>query len=337
MLITIPLYVLLVFFVTREISRRITERMSEEVARAQAELTMRQGQKERMLKEKKVADDLAAEIFTLYDMTKEVAKHLTDEEALQIFKKKLHENFYYEECLLLEPLAAEAKELKDTEGWMVYPLRAKIALLGYLAVKGVAQKDQEKLTILANQFALALQRVRLYEEVERLAMTDSLTQTATRRAVMQRLEEEKQRADARKTPMSFLMIDVDHFKQINDTYGHLSGDQVLREVARLIRETVREIDICGRYGGEEFCVVLPDTGEEGALQVAERIRLAVARATLQAYDAKIRATVSVGVTTMRQGGMSLTEILDSADWAMYKAKQNGRNQVYASPASGKSS
>jgi len=284
--------------------------------------------KEQLAAEKKQLEQIAAEIFTLYDVTKEISKYLTDDEALQVFKNKLRERFPCEECLLLEPLSAQVKEIKEDQGWMIFPLRSKAAHLGYLAVRGVRENDREKVTILAQQFGLALQRIRLYEDVEKLAMTDSLTDVHTRRYVMQRLEEEKRRSESRKMPFSFLMIDVDRFKNINDRYGHLTGDQVLREVSRIIRENIREIDICGRYGGEEFCVVLPDTGSEGAFYVAERIRSAVEKVAISVYDAKIKVTVSIGTAAFPQDGKDLEEILDKADWAMYRAKKNGRNAVY---------
>lgn len=323
-------YLGMVFVVTREITRRIVSSCRFEVEVAQAAFTDRQQKRTVLFTERKQFEQVAAETFTLYDITQEIAKHLTEEAALQILRNKLRENFYYEECALIAPLAIEAKELKTTAGWNLFPLRAKSSHLGFLAVKGVPEKDKEKLAILANQFALALQRIRLYEEVERLAMTDSLTEVYTRRCILQRLEEEKKRAEARKTAISFLMIDVDHFKNINDRHGHLAGDQVLREIAKIIRENIREIDICGRYGGEEFCVVLPDTGVEGAYYVAERIRAAVEKAVIQAYDAKVNVTVSIGTATFPQDGKNLTDLLDKSDWAMYKAKKNGRNRVYSS-------
>jgi len=329
------LYLLAVWVVTWEISRRILAVRGQGLAAAQADLNRRIEQKQQLTAQKKSLDQIAADIFTLYDMTKEIAKHLNDEEAVGIFKSALRENFFYEECLLLDPLSSAVKDLKSAAGWTLFPLRAKATHLGFLAVKGVPEQDKEKLLILANQFALALQRVRLYAEVEKLAMTDSLTEVHTRRYIMQRLEEERHRAEARKTALSFLMIDVDHFKLINDRHGHLTGDLVLREVARIIRENIREIDICGRYGGEEFGVVLPDTGADGAIYVAERIRLAIEKAGIQAYDANLKVTVSVGAATLPQDGKDLEELLDKADWAMYQAKKHGRNSVHAASGHGK--
>ena len=125
------------------------------------------------------------------------------------------------------------------------------------------------------------------------------------------------------------MVDIDFFKTYNDKYGHLTGDQILREIAGIIKDNIREIDIIGRYGGEEFCVVLPDTDNGGAGYVAERIRSAVEEATIKAYDTTVKATVSLGIAVYPQDGKEMTELIDKADWALYRAKKQGRNQICA--------
>ncbi len=181
--------------------------------------------------------------------------------------------------------------------------------------------------ILGHQFALALRRVRLYQEIEKIAITDSLTELHTRRYVLDRFEEEVKRSKVRNINVSFLMIDVDFFKKYNDSYGHLTGDKILREIAFIIKENIREIDIAGRYGGEEFCVVLPDTGSDGAQYAAERIRKAANDTAIKAYDATIKATLSVGISIFPYDGKSLDELVDKSDWALYRAKKKGRNRV----------
>src|SRR3990167_8373715 len=181
--------------------------------------------------------------------------------------------------------------------------------------------------ILGHQFALALRRVHLYQEIERTAITDGLTEVYTRRHVLERFREELRRSTSRNIPMYFLMIDVDFFKKFNDQYGHLTGDQILREVGFLIRENIREIDIAGRYGGEEFSVILPDTDHEGAQFAAERIRRAIEETTIKAYDASVKITVSIGTSTFPDDGRKTDELIDKADWALYRAKKMGRNKV----------
>jgi diguanylate cyclase (GGDEF)-like protein len=144
---------------------------------------------------------------------------------------------------------------------------------------------------------------------------------------MERFEEERNRALIHKTQLSFLMIDVDFFKNFNDQHGHLTGDQILREIATIVKGHIREIDIIGRYGGEEFCVVLPDTDAAGAGYVAERIRAAVESATIKAYDTTTKATLSIGISVYPQDGKKINELIDKADWALYRAKKEGRNRV----------
>jgi diguanylate cyclase (GGDEF)-like protein len=211
----------------------------------------------------------------------------------------------------------------------VYDLQSKQKKLGHLIYKGVPAKDKEKFFILAHQFALAYQRIKLYKEIETLAITDALTDVYTRRYFMERFEEEMSRAAARKTKVSFLMIDVDHFKKVNDQYGHLTGDEVLKHMGIILKEAVRAIDIAGRFGGEEFCVVLPETDTAGALLVAERIRKSAAARIIKAYDATLRITVSIGIASFPEDGKLPEELIDKADWALYRAKSQGRNCTVA--------
>ena len=183
--------------------------------------------------------------------------------------------------------------------------------------------------ILGHQFALALRRVKLYEEIEELAVTDSLTGVHTRRYFIERFEEELKRSITRKIDLSLLMIDVDYFKTFNDKYGHLTGDQILHGVGKVIKDHIREIDIVGRFGGEEFCVVLPVTDRYGANFAAERIRSAVETTAIKAYDTTVRVTVSIGIATFPADGKTSAEVIDKADWALYRAKKKGRNCICA--------
>jgi diguanylate cyclase (GGDEF)-like protein len=286
------------------------------------------GDKKKELRQEKInLQNEAMEIFTLYEITKDITNSLSEDEAVAIFKDKLREHVVFKECRFLDALSPEVKGLRADEGYFVFTPRSKKVKLGYLAVEGVSEVDREKVMILGHQFALALRRVRLYREIERVAITDSLTRTRTRRHILERFQEELTRSKARDSRMSFLMVDVDYFKKYNDQYGHLTGDQILKEVAALISENIREIDIAGRYGGEEFCVVLPDTGREGARFAAERIRLAAERAAIKAYDTAVKVTVSVGTATSPDDGKKMEELIDKADWALYRAKKQGRNRV----------
>lgn len=184
----------------------------------------------------------------------------------------------------------------------------------------------------SGQVALGLRRVGLYRQVQELAIHDGLTGLLVRRHFRERLEEEAARARRRRTPLAFLMIDLDYFKGVNDSFGHLVGDVVLREVSRLIQQSVRQIDLVGRFGGEEFAVALPETDRAMALQVAERVRMGVDSTLIRAYDEEVHVTVSIGVAIFPSDASTAEHLIEKADQAMYQAKATGRNRsVIAQP------
>ena len=303
---------------------------TEEMRQIEEQYSGLERQSESLLRTKTTLESESEEIFKLYDMTKAITKNFDEPETFEVFKMKLKENISFRDCFLFGPLATPnngMKELKDSTDTFFFNIQSKEQKLGVLAFTGLRESDQEKAAILGHQFALALRRIRLYQEVERLAMTDSLTEMSTRRYFMERFEEELNRAKNRRSGLAFLMIDVDHFKKFNDQYGHMVGDQILREMGGIIKENIREIDIAGRYGGEEFCVVLPDTDEKGGVYVAERIRVAAEKTQIKSYDTKVNITISIGLAGFPKSGRTLPELIQKADKALYKAKESGRNQV----------
>jgi two-component system cell cycle response regulator len=166
--------------------------------------------------------------------------------------------------------------------------------------------------------------------LEQLAHTDPLTQVLNRRALTERLTREMERSLRYDTCVALLMIDIDHFKRVNDTHGHLVGDDVLRDVAALLNVTVRGTDMVARYGGEEFLVVLPETDDEGAAAFAERIRERIEQHPLtgRANDCELRVTASIGVATFPAARIeSVEDLFARADAALYRAKADGRNRV----------
>jgi diguanylate cyclase (GGDEF)-like protein/PAS domain S-box-containing protein len=163
--------------------------------------------------------------------------------------------------------------------------------------------------------------------LEELAMRDPLTGLLNRRALQERLDQELSRARRHGTPLSALVLDVDHFKQINDSAGHDAGDAVLRQLGGLLEEIVRDGDIVARYGGEEFVVVAPHTAQQGALVLAERIRGRVEATKCNSRSWFGRVTVSVGTAELEQAPASAESLLTRADAAMYQAKHQGRNRV----------
>jgi diguanylate cyclase (GGDEF)-like protein len=185
-------------------------------------------------------------------------------------------------------------------------------------------------TLLAFELARVLSRpheraLDQLEDAERRSMTDALTGIPNRRFLEAVLAEETKRATRFGRPFSLLMVDVDHFKRINDTHGHAVGDVVLVEVARRIRATLRsDLDTAARYGGEEFTVVLPETDPSGAFVVAEKIRQVVAG---EPVENGLTVTVSVGVASCPGDGTTADSLLAAADTALYEAKRGGRDRV----------
>jgi two-component system cell cycle response regulator len=165
--------------------------------------------------------------------------------------------------------------------------------------------------------------------LEALAQTDPLTQLVNRRALTIRLVTEMERVRRYNAPLAMLLLDLDHFKLVNDTYGHLGGDDVLFAVASVLQRAVRSVDTVARYGGEEFVIVLPETGKQGAMAFAERIRerLASHRFSISGRQ-DIRVTCSIGVATYPSAGLdSVEDLFRAADAALYRAKGSGRNLV----------
>ncbi|MFO8057009.1 MAG: diguanylate cyclase [bacterium] len=164
--------------------------------------------------------------------------------------------------------------------------------------------------------------------LEELSNTDDLTKLYNRRYFMELMELEFQRAQRYESSLSFVMIDIDNFKSFNDNYGHLLGDRILYEVAQLLRETLRVHDIVGRYGGEEFGLLMPATDDKGALVVAERYRKRVEEFVLFEADKELRITISLGVASSPHPEIkTVDDLIRLADNALYKAKSNGRNRV----------
>ncbi|MGH7197913.1 MAG: GGDEF domain-containing protein [Candidatus Omnitrophota bacterium] len=211
--------------------------------------------------------------------------------------------------------------------YIAQPIFIHEKIFAVLVLLGTEKKDVPVISILTDRFASEAQRVKLYEKVETLAITDGLTGVYVRRHLVERFQGELERSKRFGFKLSFLMIDIDNFKRFNDQFGHLVGDVVLRQTAETIKKSVREIDLAGRYGGEEFGVLLIETDESGAFFVAERIRRAVAERVFNAYDESLKVTVSIGCATLSSAVSEADVLIDAADSALYQAKRQGRNKV----------
>lgn len=226
--------------------------------------------------------------------------------------------------------ADEMKALRVEEGastFAIAPLLSEKKLVGALIIDNLPRQDFDKFVILAIQFALEIKKVLLYETVEELAITDGLTGLYVRRYFLERLKEEMNRSKRYSFPFAFLMLDIDDFKKCNDTYGHLVGDVVLRDIGQIMRSCVREIDLIARYGGEEFSILLPETDREGARMVADRIRKRVEENVFKAYDETLKITISIGVSMYPDDAHDPRQMIEKADVALYAAKRSGKNVV----------
>ena len=327
MLILMALYIAVAAYVARAAVMEFEQRADDDVVRARTGYLAIIEEKDRLADEKQRLQAEADRIFRMYELTREVTATFDEQEAFMAFKEHMSRFLTVEDCQLLEHFPQDINDFPLFKGYKFFPLRTNKMVLGEIAYKGMLDADEEAFTVLVHQFALGLRRIRLYHEVENMAITDGLTQMHTRRHFGERFEEEFRRAMLRQVPLSVLMIDVDHFKKVNDQHGHLTGDMLLRAVARIISQHIREIDIAGRYGGEEFCILLPDTDKPGALVVAGRIREAIHEKGIRAYDTEIRVSVSIGVSSLPDDAVKVEELLDKADWALYRAKRSGRNCV----------
>jgi len=174
---------------------------------------------------------------------------------------------------------------------------------------------------------MMLAHLRLRAQLQFLASHDSLTDAYTHRVFLELSARELARAQRTRTPVAMLMIDLDLFKRINDTHGHLAGDRVLNETASVLRSTLRGHDLLGRYGGEEFGVLLPGVDGAGAAQIAERARARIAATDFGTPNLPLRVTVSVGIAVAPDGAGRVADLVSVADAQLYEAKRNGRNRI----------
>lgn len=237
-------------------------------------------------------------------------------------------------------LFAEPIRLSGYVWLRVVPLLLHDKASGCLVVAGKGEpltaEQRALLPVFANQIAVSLDGARMYEKLEAQALTDGLTGLFNRRTFQERINEMRERAARQVRPLTLLLCDIDHFKKINDTYGHLTGDEVLRKIAKLLADNVRKVDVAARYGGEEFAILLEATDEANACLLAERIRLECAKLVLNGETNPFSCTLSIGVAEFPTDGNTAQELIAAADANLYAAKRAGRNRVVsvrAKPAS----
>lgn len=262
-------------------------------------------------------------IVSLYDTTKQICKTLDEATVFAGFFSQAQKYLHFQDCSFKKANLLPKAEKNE----VVLPLKINRHIVGFLSCVGLQEPDKARFNILAQQFFLGMKRAILYQRIQELAISDSLTGVSSRRYCLERLRQELERSRKFNYPFSVLMMDIDFFKSYNDRYGHLVGDAILKEVSLSVKENVRQIDIVGRHGGEEFCIILAETDQEQALQAAQRIRQAIESKLIRVYDEYIKITVSIGVSMFPAHAMDSEKLIDCADQALYKAKQEGRNRV----------
>ncbi len=249
----------------------------------------------------------------------------------EAFLQKLH---LLEHPLMLSELeekpayAAEYQFFSQAKLVMVAPLLVKKNVIGLMIMgpklsrEEFTQGEKDFVNTLGSLAAIALENARLYEQ----AITDGMTKLYLKRYFQLRLDDEIRRADRYHSRVTLMMMDIDHFKPINDTHGHTKGDEVLIAVAKAIKQNFRDVDIPARYGGEEFATIMPEVTKEEAMIAAERLRKTIAGLRLQAGEKAISVTISIGVAEYPRDAKTALQLIESSDAALYRSKQNGRNQ-----------
>ena len=216
-------------------------------------------------------------------------------------------------------------------GWMGLPLMARGELIGYMTIDhhlpgAYGAPEAALVQAFANEAAIAIENASLFKQVQHLAITDPLTAIYNRRYFFEAAHRELERARRYDLPLALILLDLDHFKNVNDTYGHLAGDAVLEETARRCQQSLREVDILARYGGEEFVILLPITALEGARQLAERLCEMLSQ-TVVYGQVQVAVSASLGVTELSPACPDIQALIEQADQALYHTKHKGRGHV----------
>ncbi|MFL5343317.1 MAG: diguanylate cyclase [Hyalangium sp.] len=224
----------------------------------------------------------------------------------------------------------EETQIRGLGALKIFPLTAGDRILGTLVAgsrkKALDQDVLRMLEVMAIQAAQAVLRAQLFEQMERMATTDGLTGLLNHRTFQSKADEYLAQSKRYGRKVSLILTDIDHFKSVNDTYGHPTGDAVLRGVAKILRDKARDTDIVARYGGEEFAIIMPETDAKGALVIAERIREAVKAEVFQTEMGPLKVTLSLGISTGPDYGYEKQQLIDLSDQCLYHAKRHGRNQ-----------
>lgn len=225
---------------------------------------------------------------------------------------------------------ADESEIRGFHSELMHSKGEKYGILVIArARKGIFNEEELGMArIISNQSNIIIDNIRMYEKIQRYAVADGLTGLYNHRYFQEQLEKEYSRSLRFHLMLSLIILDIDHFKNVNDEHGHQAGDVILKELSRLLKKCVREIDLVARYGGEEFVIILPETPKRNAIIVAERMRAAIQECDFPHDPEPLRITASLGVAGYPEDDITTRlDIISKADLALYKAKRDGRNQV----------
>ncbi|NIM03723.1 diguanylate cyclase [bacterium] len=287
----------------------------------------------------------AGSLFVFDEKSKQLALKTAwglNEKIIELIKKKGKEKLQlWREQKLPQPIISKAegeslpgnlKGMPEIETGICIPLIGREEkLIGLITLHSKKKNrqflDEEKrlFTTFADYSSQAIENTMLYKSTQQLSITDGLTGLFNHRHFHEQLELEVNRAQRYDLNLSLIMIDLDHFKKFNDSYGHLEGDTLLRKIAQILKSSLRETDFVARYGGEEFAVILPETNKAGASFAAERVRKTINEQTFGEVGAKM--TISLGVASYPDDACLRTDLIKKADEALYRAKKEGRNRT----------
>ena len=223
-------------------------------------------------------------------------------------------------------------EFNCGKSWLGVPLISHGQIIGYISIYNdlpdlYSSRDADLALTFASEAAIAFENANLFEQLQKMATLDGLTEIYNRRYFFELAEIELRRTRRYQKNLSLVMLDIDNFKRVNDEFGHSYGDKVLQKISQCMREEMRDLDLVGRYGGEEFIILLPETSLEDALEAAERLRKAIEGNSEINPQGQSIVTVSLGVAGLEGDTRTFDDLIQQADKALYRAKQAGKNQV----------
>ncbi|HAX61415.1 MAG TPA: hypothetical protein DCX95_02495 [Elusimicrobia bacterium] len=284
-------------------------------------------------------------ILHIYELSKDIATYIDLEKMFLLIVQSLDQQFTIKDVVMkifdgnkifkkgaTFDIDETAKIPKISKNIIHLPMNIGDNYFGVLSAKipPLFEKDAEfvnEISAFVEELNPAVQRAILYLKVEEMSRTDGLTGLYRRGYFNERLKEEELRAKRSNGRFSILMMDIDHFKKVNDTYGHQAGDTVLKTVAEILKNSIYETDFAARYGGEEFVVIFPKTDPDGLKIKAEKIRQKIQDSEITVGLEKIKVTASFGIAHYPKDSQVAEEVLRCADMSLYKSKQTGRNKV----------